>query len=131
MKSVVVTRSQSAMKVPWGNPFGLQSSLGMVVLPGKNKVVPTGLRVELPAGTEMGVESVVEGVTVVSHQQGRGDLVCLVFGVGSLPVRLEVGDVFARATITEVMVAPVRFMERTEGGHRMVRGEARDVETGA
>jgi len=136
MQTVTVIKINETVKAPLGNPFLLQASKRVAVVPGMSVVIGTGLSFKLPIGTTIRVETHHKKIGIVMHQQGAEsgcELVCLVCTIPEsdtdhAAVIIEEGEVFAKAIITEETISPVRFVEFTKGNNRIVKGEAQNVE---
>jgi len=107
-----------------------QRHLGIVLAPMERRVVPTGMRVEIPKGFEMQIRprsglALEHGVTLPNtpgtiDSDYRGPLGVLVINLGVEPYVVHHGDRIAQAVIAPVVQFGYQQVERlgmTERGH--------------
>jgi len=107
-----------------------QRHLGFVLAPAERRVVPTGLRVEIPHGYEMQVRprsglALKHGITLPNtpgtiDSDYRGPLGVLLVNIGIEPYVIHHGDRIAQAVIAPVLQASwevVEDLSETERGH--------------
>ena len=85
---------------------------GVTLLPGERRLVPTGLKMELPSGYEAQIRprsglAIKAGVTVLNapgtiDEDYRGELQVILVNFGETPFRINDGD-----RIAQLVVAPV------------------------
>ncbi len=100
----------------------------LVLAPGERTLVPTGLRVEVPAGYELQVRprsglALEHGVTVVNapgtiDSDYRGEIMVLLVNLGASPFTVGPGDRIAQAVLAPVARAEFVAVESLEGSGR-------------
>lgn len=94
----------------------------IVLKPMQRRLIPTGLSVELPEGSELQVRprsglALKHGITVLNtpgtvDSDYRGELCVLLINLGSEDFKIENGDRIAQAVISNVIQA--RFIQKEE-----------------
>ena len=126
MRSIALKRKSDLVPVPMGNRFYLSSIRDVYVSPSSRTIrIDTGLEFSLADDLILTVESIVKGAHVLDF--GFEDGVLKVAVVGSDIVEIQAGSNWAIATIRELPVAKIRFLETTEAGTRVVRGDAQEA----
>ena len=98
-----------------------QRQLGIVLAPMERRIVPTGLRVEVPAGFEMQIRprsglALKHGITLPNtpgtiDSDYRGPLGVLLVNLGIEPYIVHHGDRIAQAVIAPVVQMPFELVE--------------------
>lgn len=105
-----------------------QRHLGIVLAPMERRIVPTGLRVEIPAGFEMQLRprsglALKHGVTLPNtpgtiDSDYRGPLGVLLINLGSEPFIIHHGDRIAQAVVAPVVQAAWQMADELAGSQR-------------
>jgi dUTP pyrophosphatase len=100
----------------------------LVLAAGERRLVPTGLRVEVPAGYELQVRprsglALEHGVTVLNSpgtidSDYRGEVRVLLVNLGATAVTIEPGDRIAQAVLAPAARAEFVAVESLEGSQR-------------
>ncbi len=100
----------------------------LALAPGERRLVPTGLRVEVPAGYELQVRprsglALEHGVTVLNSpgtidSDYRGEVMVLLINLGAAPVTIAPGDRIAQAVLAPTARAEFVAVESLEGSGR-------------
>ena len=98
-----------------------QRHLGFVLAPSERRIVPTGLRVEVPHGYEMQIRprsglALKHGITLPNtpgtiDSDYRGPLGVLLINLGIEPYVIHHGDRIAQAVIAPVIQAPWQLVD--------------------
>lgn len=116
---------QRAMR-PYGNPFGVKCVESAREISGCINIVRTGVKVGLSDDLTLMVISSQDGLTVLGWNIGSDGLEITTIMDGRFPVFKEP---FAMVYIVEKKPMPVRFVEFSSEGKRIVNGEPQRVKT--
>ena len=104
----------------------------LVLAPGERRLVPTGLRVEIPAGYELQVRprsglALEHGVTVLNtpgtiDSDYRGEIMGLLVNLGESEFTVKPGDRIAQAVLAQTARAQFVAVEALEGSGRGAGG---------
>jgi len=132
MQTMRVFKRNPRARMPSGNPFSVMSIADTVFVPMSWFVLETGIGMELPATMDLVVRSLHPRLIPVGHHWRNGELVLAFMVPATLSsdeaVLIEEGREVALVTIVERKVVPLRFVEFSPSGGRLVKGEPREIE---
>ena len=112
--------------------FAVSDRPGIALNPGERALIPTGLRVEIPAGFEMQLRprsglALKEGLTLVNtpgtiDSDYRGPLGVLVINHGTQPITITHGQRIAQAIVAPVVQARFELAEALSDTERGAGG---------
>ena len=127
MRTLKVTRKIEGARLPTGSPFPLVANYRIEVRSRCITPIHTGIGMELPPGLSLEFED-FETMCILGYKILNGELVVLVTSVGLADWVLEEGENFGMAIVVKKDLVPVRFVEMTAGGGRLVKGDPKLIE---
>ncbi|MCD4700933.1 MAG: dUTP diphosphatase [Candidatus Aegiribacteria sp.] len=100
----------------------------ILVRPGKTELIPTGLKVSIPAGYEWQIRprsgnALKYGITVLNSpgtidSDYRGEVKVILANLGEKPFRIQRGDRIAQAVLAPVVYPRFKIVENVPETHR-------------
>jgi hypothetical protein len=123
MKTIKIISRDKTVPLPWSNPFAVYSVENRVI--SDSGSVRTGLKIELPLGTDMKAEQSRSDMCPTNCFLMNGELVIsfIPCGGGESFVEVKPGEHIANIRIIKMENEGVRFIDFSEG-KRMIVGDA-------
>ncbi len=121
MTPIVLKRLSEKASLPCGNPF-VVIPVSINCVTSDNYIVSTGLEFMVPRGFRMDIISQTDGIFILGWSMCF-ELKILVFAPSPWARKLADGGIFARVVLSSSEVAAVRFLESTDDGIHVVKGD--------